>query len=224
MVVSLKHLRHHLKGKVAVPFYHTKKFSAGYVDPKVKSFDHQYEKSGELVTISCWYQNVCKMTEILVAEKLTELKVKPKEVKEIDFVLGGDHGKEAFRLCFRVVITLCNDTMHYVQYGGAGTVFGEDTSEVLDKSIMPWLTEDLRNMHESQFVIDEPDMDGVILCSFLQEDVQNHASSSHVIEHVELYNTGDLEWMAMLLGMSDMSNEWCLFCMLCKKQWSVEDH
>ena len=43
--------------------------------------------------------------------------------------------------------------MHYVEYGGAGTVFGKDTSEVLEKSIMPWLVEDLRNMHESKFVI-----------------------------------------------------------------------
>ena len=96
MVKSLKHLRHNLKGKVAVPFYHTKKCSEGYVDPKVKQFDHQYEKSGEVVPIPCWYQDVDKMTEALVAEKLTELKVKPKEVKEIDFVFGGDHGKEAF--------------------------------------------------------------------------------------------------------------------------------
>ena len=31
--------------------------------------------------------------------------------------------------------------------------------------------------------------------------------------------TGDLKWMAMLLGMDDMSGEWCIYCMLRKKQW-----
>jgi len=33
---------------------------------------------------------------MLVGEKLTELKSKPKDVQSIDFILGGDHGKEAF--------------------------------------------------------------------------------------------------------------------------------
>ena len=54
---------------------------------------------------------------------------------------------------FIFVITLNNGTMHYVEYGGAGTIFGKDTPEVLEKSIMTWLTEDLLNMHESKFVV-----------------------------------------------------------------------
>ena len=37
MIRSLKHLRHGLGGKVAESFIHTKKFTKGYVEPKVKS-------------------------------------------------------------------------------------------------------------------------------------------------------------------------------------------
>ena len=168
MVRSLKHLRHNLKGKVSVPFIHTKKFSEGYVQPKVKKFEHQYEKSGEIVSIECWYQDVDKMAALLIGDKLTELQLKPTDVKSIDFILGGDHGKDAFRFCFRAVIALDDDKMHYIDYGGAGTVFGKDTCEVLEKSIMPWLTEDLKRIHQCQLVIEEPDEDGKIVCAFLE--------------------------------------------------------
>ena len=137
---SLKHLRHELGGKVSVPFSHTKKFSEGFVKPKTKKFEHQYDSNGDIVSIECWYQSVTEMTSMLVGEKLTELKVKPKDVQSIDFILGGDHGKEAFRLCTRVVITLDDGVMHYIDYGNAGTVFGKDTKGVLEQSIMPWPT------------------------------------------------------------------------------------
>ena len=79
-------------------------------------------------------------------------------------------------------------------------------------------------MHESKFVIQEPDADGVIVCSFQRDDLDAAYLTSHVIEHVELYNTGDLKWMAMLLGMTDMSNEWCIFCLMRKLQWNKQGH
>ena len=227
MLVSLKHLRHGLKGTVSVPFLHTKKFSEGHVTTKTKKFDHQYDSNGEIVSVECMYQSVQEMTCIMVASKLTELKLKPADVKSIDFILGGDHGKEAFRLCFRVVITEQNDTMHHCDYGCAGTVFGKDTPEVLEKSIMPWLTEDLKAMNDSKFIIEEPDGDGLIVCQFNKVGLEADSTEGiarQVINHVEIYNTGDLKWMAMLLGMADMSNEWCIFCFMRKMQWSVRGH
>ena len=69
-----------------------------------------------MVLIEYWYESVDKMTEILVTNKLTKFKVKLQELWSLDFILGGDHGKDAFRLCFRVVITLNNGTMHYIKY------------------------------------------------------------------------------------------------------------
>ena len=76
MLVSLKHLRHGLKGTVSVPFLHTKKFSEGHVTTKTKKFDHQYDSNGEIVSVECMYQSVQEMTCVVVASKLTELKLK----------------------------------------------------------------------------------------------------------------------------------------------------
>ena len=53
MHCSLKHLRHGLGGKVSVPFSHTKKFSEGFVKPKAKNFEHQYNSNRDIVSIEC---------------------------------------------------------------------------------------------------------------------------------------------------------------------------
>lgn len=80
--------------------------------------------------------------------------MKPEDVKDIDFILGGDHGKEAFRLCFRVVLTPVKGDMIYRDYGGAGTALGKDTSDVLKQSILPWLSKDLQAINDSKMLID----------------------------------------------------------------------
>ena len=171
------------------------------------------------------YQNVAEMTTQLVGEKLTELKVKPSNVISIDFILGGNHWKDAFCLCFRIVITMSGGKMHYVDYGGAGTVMGKDMIDVLEKSIMPWLTEDLKTIHKSKLLMKVIDESGEIVCMFVDEESEiDYAPDCHIIHHVEIYNTGDLKWMAMLLGISDMSNKWCIFCHLRELQWSVIGH
>ena len=59
---SLKHLWHGLGGKVSILFSHTKKFSEGFVKPKTKKFEHQYDSNGDIVSIECWYQIITEMT------------------------------------------------------------------------------------------------------------------------------------------------------------------
>ena len=224
MVRALKHLRNSLGQNIAVPFVQTKRFSHGYVEPQVKKIEHQYE-NGDISMIHCSYQSVAEMTTKMVGEMLTERKVKPTDVLSVDFILGGDHGKEAFRLCFRLVVTLVCGKMHYRDYGGAGTVHGKDTPEVLEKSIMPWLTHDLEIIHRSKLVIAKCSGEDKLVCAFVDDlaDV-DFTEGTHIVHHVEIYNTGDLKWMAMLLGMADMSNEWCIFCFWRSGQWRFDTH
>ena len=116
-------------------------------------------------------------------------------------------------------LTMSGDEMHYIDYGGAGTVMDKDTIEVLEKSIMPWLTEDLKTIHKSKLMTKVIDESGEIACMFVDEESEiDYAPDCHVVNHVEIYNTCDLKWMAMLLGMSDMSNKWCIFYHLRKLQ------
>ena len=57
-------------------------------------------------TITCEYQDVSAVTLLEVQEIMFENGIKPEDVLYIDFVLGGDHGVGAFRLSYRVIVTL----------------------------------------------------------------------------------------------------------------------
>ena len=50
------------------------------------------------------------------------------------------------------------------------------------------------------------------------------SANQFVIDNIEIYNNGDLKWLAMLLGMADMSNIWCIYCLLRKHEWMEAGH
>ena len=45
-----------------------------------------------------------------------------------------------------------------------------------------------------------------------------------MIPSFEIFNVGNLKWLAMLLGMEDMSNIWCIYCLLRKLEWMRIGH
>ena len=51
-----------------------------------------------------------------------------------------------------------------------------------------------------------------------------YSANQCVIDNIEIYNSGDLKWLAMLLGMADMSNIWCIYCLLRKHKWMEAGH
>ena len=122
VIKSLKHLRNGLGGAdVSVPFIHIKEFSKGYVEPRTKRFKHVYD-DGAFEWVEVEYQPVDEVLPIVVGELLVEEKADHNEVTHVKFALGGDHGQGAFRLCFRVIITLSCGKMIYRDYGGLATV------------------------------------------------------------------------------------------------------
>ncbi len=130
---------------------------------------------------------------MVVKELLEEHKVTPDQVMALDIILGGDHGLEAFCLCFCVVVTLKSSKMLNKVYGGAGFVKGKDTTDVLEASIMGWLTEDLKTIHSSQVFFDVL-ADGSIACALVSNtDEVTGSEKCHTIPNVTIFNTGDLK-------------------------------
>ncbi len=84
---------------------------------------------------------------------------------------------------------------------------GKDDRDILDATLMPWLTEDLRCLNSKRVLISVLP-DGTIGCTLEeQEDTCSLAKSVCVVPPATIINTGDLKWMAVLLGMDDMSGE-----------------
>ena len=51
-----------------------------------------------------------------------------------------------------------------------------------------------------------------------------YSANEFVIDNIEIYNNSDLKWLAMLLGMADISNIWCIYCLPCKHEWMEAGH
>ena len=47
---------------------------------------------------------------------------------------------------------------------------------------------------------------------------------SHIVSSIDMWNVGDLKWLCMILGMTNMEGIWCIYCYLRKQQWKVYGH
>jgi len=215
----IKHSQANLDTQYAVPFNQTKRFSEGYIKPQTKKFTHQYE-DGKIETVTCEYQDICEIAEQHVGAIIQEDKVQPNDIADVDLAVGGDHGVGAFRVACRTIVTSKDDNMRYRQ-AIVATAVCKDTPETLKKTIMDWLTADLKRIHEQKLVVDMND-EGVGACTFMDEDDIGNDTDAHVFK-VGLFNTGDLKWFATLLGMHGMSSQWCIYCYLRKAGWMAED-
>ena len=68
---------------------------------------------------------------------------------------------------------------------------------------------------------------GKIVCKITSQETDPAlvaVGDCHVIRRFEIFNVGDLKWLAMLLGMEDMSNIWCIYCFLRKLEWMRRGH
>ena len=142
-----KILRYKFGTAVTVPFSHIFHLFHGYTVPKHMVLDHvDGEKWPEQIHVQ--YQDVAKEVQRGVEELLEEHVASPFNIKRICLIIGGDHGKGAFRLCFRIVINLWGMTKPIHKTKSIAEVYcKKEEGILLEKTIMPWLKEDLEKIH-----------------------------------------------------------------------------
>ena len=164
----------------------------------------------------------------------------PFDVTKIRLIIGGDHGKGAFRLCFRTVINVEGEKKPIYKTKSIAEVYcAKEEGIVLENSIMPWLTEDLKKIHNSQLRIrtsaQDDDTDGNggiirgdngnIICDYSAKTLASCTTpNTKVVSNIEMFVAGDLSFYSLLLGKEGASSSSCPYCMLTKKEWSIEGH
>ena len=106
----------------------------------------------------------------------------------------------------------------------------KDRAEIIKKMFLPQLTEDLKTISESKVLITPLNEDGTgpIVCELLGKGDDEYDCSAfvrqhaHIVESIDMYNVGDLEWLCMILGMTNMEGIWCICCFLRKMQDAME--
>ena len=64
---------------------------------------------------------------------------------------------------------------------------------------------------------------GKIVCGLITKTSPN-PNRARTVDHVTMYVTGDLAWLAAMLGKEDMSSQCCHLCRIFKTEWTEEGH
>jgi hypothetical protein len=220
----LKHVRHGTGCKISVSAKHLKKFAENMIQPKTGRYVYNYTDSSgnnkrEIVQYD--YQSVSDMFIHVVSQLLIENNVHMSKVRRVGIVIGGDHGKGAFRLVIRVLILLEEEQVLYKDVGVATIFCSKDSAEIVKNTIYHWLTDDLKLLNESQVIL-EDDTDTLTKCDL--QPTTYAVTNGELCIPIDIFNTGDIKWAAMLAGMENHSGCWCIHCLLSPAQWKVEGH
>ena len=160
---------------------------------------------------------------ISLAQLIKHKGINPKDVEELIFGVGGDHRQGAFRLIFKMIVKLKNSNWYEQMCGGAARIMcSKERAKIIKKAFLPQFTKDLKTISESKDLITplNKDRTGPIVCEILGKGddeydcpvfVKQHA---HVVESIDMYNVGDLKWLCMILGITNMEGIQCIDCYL----------
>ena len=141
---------------------------------------------------------------------------------EIDFIYichGGDHGKEKFRFAAKVLIRM-NDGRYYDDvFGLADVACKKDHPEVLDNTCMPDLITGI-NAIENGVLVFETDGQSLSI-DLVSKDLVSESANKLVIRPIS-FLSGDLAFLAYMMGKENFSPAWCNWCSLSKQEWQEE--
>jgi hypothetical protein len=221
------------------------KLLEGYTEPKTISVPHHVsgEKWPEMVHAQ--YQDISLEVLKTIHDILVEMDASPDLVRKIRLIIGGDHGVGAFRLCFCVVINLEGHKKPVHKTKSIAEVYSKrEEGIILEETIMPWLTEDLKKINDSFITIKAADPigcddkgvliyddKGSVVCDYRLKASLSGATTNtttdtgcEISTEIEQFVAGDFCFFAYILGREGSSLAYCPYCPLQKKQWQLEGH
>ena len=148
--------------------------------------------------------------------------IDPKVIKSINIVHGGDHGKEKFRFCSKLLIYMNNGDCHSEVFGLADIKCHKDHAQILDHTCMPEMIKGVNLIERSQVVFTLEPVDGknkkTILS--LSDATLSDGETYHTIKPVT-YIAGDLAFLSYLMGKDNFSSSWCNWCKISSSVWKT---
>eukprot|EP00986_Skeletonema_menzelii_P012891 scaffold7282_cov81-Skeletonema_menzelii.AAC.1 len=129
--------------------------SEGYGDITHGTYDYIDPKKPGRTTaekIRFWWKDPVLETVASVTGLVNGYGLSPDDILFIHAVYGGDHGKNKFRFCGKVVIKTKDGKYYDDVFGLADVACKKDNGMVLDNTVMPHLVEGINVMEASGFV------------------------------------------------------------------------
>ena len=146
----------------------------------------------------------------------------PDEIERINICFGGDHGKEKFRFAAKVLLRMNSGEYYDDVFGLADVACRKDSPVVLDNTCMPTMTIGMNEIEDGSLVFtkegDEYSIDLVEASSVAVEE----DDGDRIVIEPTAYLSGDLLFLAYMMGKENFSSAWCNWCSLTKDEWQDE--
>ena len=167
----------------------------------------------------------------LLQDIISGCSIDPKSIRSINIVHGGDHRKEKFRFCSKLLIYMDNGDCHSEVFGLADVKCRKDHAQILDNTCMPEMIKGVNVIESSHVVFLLKHVDGenqkmIVSVSDATSDGEslngNHGNVNiyHTIKPVT-YIAGDLAFLSYLMGKDNFSSTWCDWCKSLLSTWKM---
>ena len=159
--------------------------------------------------IQFWY----KSPDLLLQSQLSKMidVSKLRDVRQVDLIVGGDHGGGKFRMTLKVNFCLADKSTVSVLTQIASVSFLKDDTEILKATVLDPIGRGLHLITEGgKFIVDDK-----LTLSFSNADNPSLLCSCAT----KVYLVGDLKFYAQMAGREGMSSYWCIWCALHPSEW-----
>ena len=250
--IVLKHLRCFFEPhKITVPLSRIYSLVEGYTKPRVKVFEYHVDGSKFPEIVHAQYQNISKEFVRAVEELIEENTILSNSITRIFLVVGGDHGKGAFRVVFRALLSIQGRREPVYKTKAIAEVYcKKEEGVLLDESVIPWLEADLQTLINSHLVAMSTKDKKKIACILHPKPVDSAEPASPVpsmglptdrhlpadtpasndpdrpvgsvrLPEPILLQSSDLAFTAYTLGKEGSASHSCPYCKLTKNEWTI---
>jgi hypothetical protein len=140
--------------------------------------------------------------------------VNPKQITSIHIVHGGDHGKEKFLFCSKLLLYKDNGDCHSEVFGLADVKCCKDHAQIVDHTCMPEMMKGVNLIKRSQIVFSQESYGNnkTKMILSLREDANEQQSNDGTIcRTIKLVSfvAGDLAFLVYLMEKDNFSLAWC---------------
>jgi hypothetical protein len=133
--------------------------------------------------------------------------IAPSNVERVQVFVGGDHGDVAFQFGASITVEMIDGQIIDFKISVCEVICRKDTEKLIERTILPQLTNGLEVMKLIPLCISVNTDDGKLVCKY-----NRTPSIGSATPIVDVYVTGNLAFPAMALGKESIVGHWCIQC------------
>lgn len=142
-------------------------------------------------------------------------------IEFINVCFGGDHGKEKFRFAAKIVLKTKDGAYYDDVFGLADVACKKDSADVLDNTCMPAMINGMNAVEDGTFVFTHEKESNTFSIDLVEDSKieESVEKDKLLVKKPTAYLSGDLLFLAYMMGKPNFASSWCNWCDLPKTEW-----